>query len=223
MRGAVPQSVFVLVLATLMAACSTPPPGASVGAVSLFIAPGRPYSQEEVLAILQKAAVTDPAFDDRLARLNVAAPLADAITTIDGKPYGTVDVLADCNSLKCGLSIVGHPKDDPDRGSDRVDRWTASVLVDRGPATMFPALAELRGYPARFDSELDALVRALVPVDGLAFREGRWLLPPAVGFELRYEDAAGTRGIAVTVDPATKAVSGIRVYDPSADILYLLR
>jgi hypothetical protein len=211
-------------LAILLATCTvTPPAGASPRTSSVVIAPRRPYSPEQVLAILEKLAVTDPAFDDRLARLNIAAPLADAITTIDGKPYRTVDVHADCSSAKCGLSIVGHPMDDPETASNRVDRWRASVLLDRGPATMFPALAELRGYPARFDGELDALVRTVVPkerLDGLAFREGRWLLPPAVGFELRYEDAGGTRGVALTVDPATNAVRGIRDYDPSSDILY---
>jgi hypothetical protein len=220
------NSVFALLFAVLLAACGDTRPAAGSAAGSIVTAPGRPYSPEQVLAILQEVAVTDPAFDDRLARLNVAAPLADGITTIDGKPYGTVDVHADCNSVKCGLSIVGHRMDDPDRGSNRVDRWTASVLLDRGPATIFPALAELRGYPAHFDTELDALVRAGVPVarlDGLAFREGRWLLPPGAGFDVRYEDAAGTRGVAVTINPGTKAVIGVRDYDPGADILYSLR
>lgn len=220
------RPLAAMLIAAVLAGCvgaggSQP---SSPAAKELDTSPGRPYLADQVLVALRTAAESDPTFDARLARLEVAHPLAEGIITFDGRPYEQLELHADCNPVKCGITAVGHrAQDGMDDGSGRVDRWDASAAPDRGAATLFPALAVLRAYPASFDVELDRLVMAAVPHDrlaGLALREGRWLLPPASGFELRYEDPAHVRGVAVTFDPRNNLVTGIRDYDPMADVMY---
>jgi len=163
--------------------------------------PGRPFDADAIRAILDASRRPDPVPAEAYAPAVLAA-LAEAIWTIDGRPWQTADAGGTCGERTCHLELAGTRE-----GSLADDLWV--VEIDRATMAVEVVSTVLGAVPAELGRELDGLARDIVPGSTLgdAVLTGvRWLAPPDAGqFVLGYRTAGGSNGcgIDVTLDAAT--------------------
>lgn len=171
--------------------------------------PGRPFDAEAIRAILEASRRPDGVPSEALAS-GVLAALADAIWTIDGRPWQTADAGGTCGPQTCQLEIAGTRD-----GAAGDDLWV--VEIDRTSATARVTTAVLQAIPDDLETDLDRLARDLVPagaLDGAVPTGVRWLPPPDGGtFILSYRTAgsAGGCGLDVTLDAVAPEVVDVAV------------
>ncbi len=195
-----------------------PTPTLSVVATVAPSGHGRPYSANDMAAILRDAAARPSGFASELNTPQlldtIAGVLADDVYTYDGTPYQQVSVGATCDTppVRCDLFLSGVPgfTDDPHAQDGYI--WT-----------VYPATAQvimtshgLSGYPAALTAGLDALARSL-DVDGRYkdryLVQVAWeLAPPDDAYVLRYSNGLGEGDLVfwVTVDRTARRIVSIR-------------
>ncbi|HEX2756204.1 MAG TPA: hypothetical protein VHM48_12105 [Candidatus Limnocylindrales bacterium] len=172
--------------------------------------PGKPYTADDILAILRAAPAGDPA---EMRTPQIAAAIADRVWTFDGRPYQRLLVGGRCDGGMCEISAEGMPAfgatdDLADDWFWRMDLRTGLVSDNGEP--------RLRGFPPELVPELDALARSL-DTDGtfsaLPLIRVEWTVPPPVGaFVLRY--GTGTQEMDVNwfvkISTVDRAILSIR-------------
>jgi len=217
----------LVALAVLLAACSevapppsTPDPIATAGATPnetvtalptvegvALPDPGRPFDPATLLAAMRDSRRPGDV-PDELENDAVATALADAIWTVDGRPWTLVSASGSCGPRTCTLELSGAPE-----GAQGDDLWVFEVTPATG--SVQPQSTDLRSMPTDLLGRLDQLTRSLVApaiLDGLILTNVRWLPPPDDGnFVLSYRAGGeeGTCGADVTIDAVTaEVVSG---------------
>lgn len=173
-------------------------PSASPAAIALP-EPGRPYDAGALLAAMRDSR-RPGGVPDVLETDAVASAMADAVWTLDGRPWVTVAAGGSCGPETCTLELSGAAA-----GTEADDLWVFDV--DPGTGAVHVAGAELRSLPNGLAADLDGLVRSLVDpatLEGLIVTSVRWLPPPADGrFVLSYRsggEEGGSCGTDITVD-----------------------
>jgi hypothetical protein len=217
----------LVALAILLAACAdvappspTPDPTASASATpsQAATAPptgtgfelpqaGHPFDAGTLLAAMRESR-RPGGVPDELETDAIATALAEAIWTVDGRPWTLISAGGSCGPTTCMLEISG--------ASERAqgeDLWVFEVMPATGAVR--PQTTDLRSMPADLVGRLDQLTRSLVApamLDGLLLTNVRWLPPPDDGqFVLSYRSGGeeGSCGVDVTVDAfADDVVSG---------------
>ena len=174
-------------------ASRTAPPSTPQTAIVLP-EPGRPYDAGALLAAMRDSR-RPGGVPDELETEAVASALADAVWTLDGRPWATVVAGGSCGPGTCTLELSGAAP-----GTEADDVWVFDV--DPGTGAVRVASAELRSLPDGLASDLDRLIRSLIDptaLEGLTATSARWLPPPADGqFVLSYRsggeegDSCGT-------------------------------
>lgn len=161
--------------------------------------PGRPYDASALLAAMRDSR-RPGGVPDALETDAVASALADAIWTLDGRPWSTMAAGGSCGPETCTLEVSGAAA-----GAETDDLWVFDV--EPGTGAVRVASAELRSLPAGLAADLDGLVRSLVgpaALEGLFVTSTRWIPPPAEGrFVLSYRsggEEGGSCGTDLTVD-----------------------
>ncbi len=194
-----------------------PTPTLSVLATVAPSGHGRPYTADDMAAILRVAAARPSGFASEVGTpqllATLASVLADQVYSYDGTPYQRVVVGARCGvpPVQCDLDLQGVPAftDDPD-------------VWDSYSWTIYPATAQvimtshgLSGFPAALTASLDALAQSL-DIDGRykdRYLMGvQWeLAPPDDAYVLRYSNGLGEGDpvFLVTVDRAAKRIVSI--------------
>ena len=196
-----------------------PTPTLSVLATVAPSGHGRPYTADDMAAILRDAAARPSGLAAEVATpqllATLATVLADQVYSHDGNPYQRVTITARCDRppVRCELFLTGIPAftDDPHAQDGYI--WT----VDPVTAQVTMTSHGLSGYPAALTASLDALARSL-DVDGRYkdryLVQVAWeLAPPDDAYVLRYSNGLGEGDLVfwVTVDRATKRIVSIRV------------
>jgi len=160
--------------------------------------PGRPFDADALLAAMRDSR-RPGGVPDALETDAVASAVADAIWTLDGRPWATPVAGGSCGPETCTLELSGAAT-----GTEADDLWVFDV--DPGTGAVRVASAELRSLPAGLAADLDSLVRSLIDpaaLEGLMVTSARWLPPPADGqFVLSYRsggEEGGSCGTDVTV------------------------
>lgn len=186
--------------AATSAAADSPSP------VQAAASPGRPYGPEALLVAMADSR-RPGGVPDQLETDAVASALAEAIWTWDGAPWQTMSVGGSCAPGGCSLDVAGSPA-----GTAGVDLY--SFQIDPAGSVQLVA-ADLHGYPAELDPELDALARSGIDADrleGLQLLAAGWLPPPDDGrYRLAYRSGGeeGSPGLDVLVDLETGAVLSV--------------
>jgi hypothetical protein len=197
-------------LSVAVIACSQafPPPSGRIALPT----PGRPYTADAMLAVLEAAPA--PMIPRELRRAELAAALAEQIWTIDGRRHEAIEVFVTCEA-SCRLSVLAGP---PDRFAARdlydftVDRETLDVALQS---------SELWA-PTGLAAQLDAMAQAAAPeqLEGLFYERAAWLPPPEFGrFVLEYQKFVadgGTQTVHVLLD--TRLGQVIRIDDPTSRV-----
>ena len=205
-------SVGGALLATLLlaAACAvpapSPPPTGSGSPVPSRPAAARPYDTAAVLAAM--AASRRPGgVPEELETPAVAAQVADAVWTYDGRPYPTLVVGGSCGPSSCTLEVSGQPAD-----AAGADVYVFAVARPSGAVSL--TTSDLHGYPSGLDPTIERVARDGVPagaIGTLAYASASWQLPPRSGWFLaafRSGGEEGSPGLDVLVDlPARTVVS----------------
>jgi hypothetical protein len=172
--------------------------------------PGRPYDSGTLLAAMRDSR-RPGGVPDALETDAVASALAEAIWTLDGRPWSTMAAGGSCGPETCTLEVSGAAA-----GAEADDLWVFDV--EPGTGAIRVASAELRSLPAGLAADLDVLVRSLVEPDALEslfVTSARWLPPPAEGrFVLSYRsggEEGGSCGTDLTVDAVVPEI----VSDPA--------
>jgi hypothetical protein len=175
-------------------------PSATPATLALPV-PGRPYDASTVLAAMRDSR-RPGGVPDALETDAVASALADAIWTLDGRPWATVAAGGSCGPETCTLEVSGAGA-----GAEADDLWV--IDVEPGTSAVRVASAELRSLPAGLAADLDGLVRSLVDpaaLDGLFVTSVRWIPPPAEGrFVLSYR-SGGEEGSSCGTDLTVAAL-----------------
>ncbi len=195
-----------------------PTPTLSVLATVAPSGHGRPYSANDMAAILRDAAARPSGFAGALATpqllATLAGVLADQVYTYDGTPYQRVTITARCDAppVRCDLFLEGVPgfTDDPHAQDGYI--WTVY------PATAQVTMTShgLSGFPTALTASLDALAQSL---DVDARYKDRYLLgvqwelaPPDDAYVLRYGNGLGEGDLVflVTVDRTARRIVSIK-------------
>ena len=150
--------------------------------------PGRPFDAETLLEAMRDSR-RPGGVPDALETEAVAARLADAIWTVDGRPWATLSAGGSCGPEACTLEIGGAHA-----GAEGEDVWTFTVT----PATGSVALSSttLRSLPTQLVARLDDLARRLHPLPderSLLVGAAAWQPPPDDGrFVLSYRSGDET-------------------------------
>jgi hypothetical protein len=142
---------------------------------------------------------------DRIETTAVAAQLAAAIWTYDGRPYPSLVIGGSCGATSCTVEVSGQPL-----GAAGADLFNLSVAQPGGAVTL--AATDLHGYPSGLDARIEAVARAGVDADrlaGLVYRAASWQLPPRSGWfwaAFRSGGEEGSPGLDVLVDLPAHAV-----------------
>lgn len=218
-------------LAVLLAACAevapplpTPDPTPSASAAArqttspsataegfALPEPYRPFDAAALLAAMRDSR-RPGGVPDELETDAIATALAEAIWTVDGRPWTLLSAGGSCGPNTCTLEISGAAE-----GVQGDDLWVFEV----SPATeeVQPQSTDLRSMPTDLVGRLDELARSLVApaiLDHLILTNVRWLPPPDDGqFVLSYRSGGeeGSCGADVTID----AVAGDVVSGGSSD------
>jgi hypothetical protein len=184
------------------ASVSPAPPSTPSQEPTGLIDPGQPYSADDILDAMRSSRRPGGVPDD-LETEAIAASLADAVWTFDGRPYDALAIGGSCGPAGCSLDLVGTRA-----GSSGEDVW--SFAEAGGEVTV--VAAELGATPDGLASRLDALAHELVPagyLDGLLLTSTRWLPPPDTGaFVLAYRsgEEEGSCEIDIVLDAAERRV-----------------
>lgn len=179
---------------------------------SAFPEPARPYGAPDILAAMQ-ASRRPGGIPDQLQTAPIGDAIAGQVWTYDGTPWPAVTIGGSCGPETCTLDVSGTPS-----GAAGEDLYTFSITPADGTVELL--VADLHGYPAQLDEQLDAVAREGVDPDrlaGLSLVGARWLPPPADGqFVLSYRSGGeeGSPALDVTVDLPTRRV--LRVEPPGA-------
>jgi hypothetical protein len=215
-------------LATLLGGCvSTPPapsgsgPGTSATSAEATSSPApapsngyasaQPYTAAEILAAM-RASRRPGGVPDEVEVQAVAAAIADAIWTFDGRPWSTMSAGGSCGELTCTIEIVGT-----NAGSSGQDLWSFDVM--RSDWSVSVARRELGAVPDALRDDFDRLARTLVPngrLDGLVLGAVTWLGPTdANAFELAYRSGneESSCSIDVVLAPLDRAILDSRETD----------
>jgi hypothetical protein len=172
------------------------------------VSPGRPYDAQAVLAAM-RASARPGGVPDQLETDAVAAAVAEQLWTWDGRPYPLLQAGGACGPQACSLELAGAP-----RGAAGADLYVFSVLP--ASSTVRLEAADLHGYPARLDRQLDALVRRRLPaadLAGLALAAASWQPPPDETVMVAAYRSGGEEGapaVDVVVDLASEEVLELR-------------
>ena len=169
--------------------------------------PGRPFDAATLLAAMRDSR-RPGGVPDELETDAVATALAEAIWTVDGRPWTLVSASGSCGPSTCTLELSGAPD-----GAQGDDLWVFEVMPATG--SVQPNSTDLRSIPTDLVGSLDRLARSLEAgaiIDPLILTSARWLPPPDDGqFVLSYRSGGeeGSCGVDVTVDAvAADVVSG---------------
>jgi hypothetical protein len=144
---------------------------------------------------------------DQLETDAIAAALAAATWTFDGRPWTTMAVSGSCGPESCSVELAGGR---PESHGD--DVWIFEVQPADASVTV--TVAELRGLPNDLVPGLDELARSLLPastLDGLLLTSARWLAPPDDGaFVLAYrgDGEEGSCVVDLTLDAVAPRIIG---------------
>jgi hypothetical protein len=165
--------------------------------------PGRPFDAATLLAAMRES--TRPGgVPDEIETDVIAAALADAIWTFDGRPWTTTAASGSCGPDTCTLEVAGARTD-----MTGDDLWVFSVTPTTGSVEVVSA--EMRSLPDEVAVVVDQLVRALDAdgsLSGMIPTSLKWLSPPDDGtFVASYRSGGeeGSCGVDVTLD-ANEAV-----------------
>jgi hypothetical protein len=214
-------------LAILLAACAdvaapspTPDPTASASARPSHAATpsptrtgielpqaGHPFDAGMLLGAMRESR-RPGGVPDELETDAIASALAEAIWTLDGRPWALISAGGSCGPSTCTLEISGAAA-----GAQGDDLWIFEIAPGTGDVHLLST--ELRSLPTELVDRLDTLTRTLVAgavLDNLLLTNVRWLPPPDDGqFVLSYRSGGeeGSCGVEVTVDAlAGDVVSG---------------
>lgn len=145
--------------------------------------PGRPYDAASVLEAMRDSR-RPGGVPAELQTDAIAAEVAAAIWTIDGRPWERISAGGSCAADRCVLEVAGAHD-----GADGEDLWVFEV-VPSGAEVRVDSVT-LRSLPASLANEIDAAVRDAHPAPderGLVLTAVRWGPPPADAalFELSY-------------------------------------
>ncbi|MEO8247548.1 MAG: hypothetical protein ABI622_10565 [Chloroflexota bacterium] len=191
-------AVALVALAGMTAACPGPDPPPSTSPAIPLPTTGRPYDAQQVLAAMRESR-RPGGVPDQLETGSVAAELATAIWTYDGRPYPSLMVSGSCGPERCALEVSGAPA-----GAAGADLYAFNVVPATGAVELLAA--DLHGYPGGVDTILDRVARdALQPemLNGLGLTAATWLLPPRIGFfraAYRSGGEEGSPGLDVLID-----------------------
>jgi hypothetical protein len=135
--------------------------------------PGAPYDIDAILDLMASSR-RPGGVPEVLHNRQVAASIAHAAWTWDGRPWDTVSVSAACGPERCSLELAGASN-----GGAGTDLYSFSVEPDARRVELIAT--DLHGYPAELEAQLDAAARAALDperLDGLALVGARWLPPP---------------------------------------------
>lgn len=159
---------------------------------------GRPFDAATLLAAMRES--TRPGgVPDEIETDAIAAALADAIWTFDGRPWTTTAASGSCGPETCTLEVAGARRD-----MTGDDLWVFSVTPTTGSVEVFSA--EVRSLPDEAAVVVDQLVRALDAdgsLSGMIPTSLKWLPPPDDGtFVASYRSGGeeGSCGVDVTLD-----------------------
>lgn len=169
--------------------------------------PGRPFDAATLLAAMRDSR-RPGGVPDELETDAIATALADAIWTVDGRPWTLVSASGSCAPSTCTLELSGAPE-----GALSDDLWVFEVTPASG--SVQPQGTDLRSIPTDLVGSLDRLARssaARAIIDPLILTNARWLPPPDDGqFVLSYRSGGeeGSCGVDLTIDAiAADVVSG---------------
>jgi hypothetical protein len=179
-------------------------PGTATPATTTGPTAARPYDAADVLAAMASSR-RPGGIPQQLQTMPIAVGIASQVWTYDGAPWPAITTGGSCGPQTCTLDVSGIPDD----GAGE-DLYTFSITP--ADATVELLVADLHGYPAALEGELDAIARAGVDPDRLAGLDlvgARWLAPPRDGqFVLSYRSGGeeGSPALDVTVDQRTRRV-----------------
>ena len=168
--------------------------------------PDRPFDASTLLTAMRDSR-RPGGVPDQLETDAIAAALAAATWTFDGRPWTTMAVSGSCGPEACSVELGGGR---PNSHGD--DVWVFDVRPT--DATIAVTMAELRALPNELVPRLDELARSLLPAttfDGLTLTSARWLPPPDDGeFLLAYrgDDEEGSCALDLRLDAVTPGIVG---------------
>lgn len=167
----------------------------------------RPYDAAAVLDAM--AASRRPGgVPDELETPGVAAVLASAVWTFDGRPYPSLVIGGSCGPSSCTLEVSGQPA-----GAAGSDLYV--FAVSRPANAVSRTTNDLHGYPSGLDAAIESVARAGVPaaeIGQLAYATASWQVPPRNGWfvaAFRSGGEEGSPGLDVLVDLPARRVMGI--------------
>jgi hypothetical protein len=160
---------------------------------------GRPFDAETLLRAMRESRRPD-GVPDALETEDVAARLAEAIWTVDGRPWATLSAGGSCGPESCTLEVGGAHT-----GAEGEDVWTFTVIPATGSVER--SSATLRSLPTALVTRLDDVARGLHPLPderGLLLGAAAWQPPPDDGrFVLSYRSGDETGcALELTIDLA---------------------
>jgi len=168
---------------------------------------GRPFDAATLLAAMRDSR-RPGGVPDELETDAVATALAEAIWTVDGRPWSKVAASGSCGPSTCTVELSGAPE-----GAQGDDLWVFDATPETG--SVQPQSTDLRSIPTDLVDSLDRFARSSVArgiIDPLILTNVRWLPPPDDGqFVLSYRSGGeeGSCGVDLTVDAvAADVVSG---------------
>jgi len=168
--------------------------------------PDRPFDATTILTAMRDSR-RPGGVPDQLETDAIAAALAAATWTFDGRPWTTMAVSGSCGPESCSVELAGGR---PESHGD--DVWIFEVRPADASVTV--TVAELRGLPNDLVPGLDELARSLLPastLDGLLLTSARWLAPPDDGaFVLAYrgDGEEGSCVVDLTLDAVAPRIIG---------------
>ena len=215
MRRRSGTSLVAGLLATLLvvAGCAEPAPtppatGSDDSAAPSRPGAARPYDADAVLSAMAQSR-RPGGVPDELETAAVAAQLANAIWTYDGRPYPTLVVGGSCGPSSCTLEVSGHPA-----GAAGADLYVFAVTRLAGAVSL--TTSDLHGYPSGLDASIQEVARNGVAADdigSLAYAAASWQLPPRSGWfwaAFRSGGEEGSPGLDVLVDLPARSVMETR-------------
>ena len=159
--------------------------------------PGRPFDAATLLAAMRDSR-RPGGVPDELETDAIAAALADAIWTFDGRPWTTTAASGSCGPERCTLEVAGARTD-----MTGDDLWVFSVTPATGSVEVVSA--ELRSLPDEVVVVVDQLVRALDAdgsLTGMVPTSLKWLPPDGETFVASYRSGGeeGSCGADVALD-----------------------
>lgn len=152
---------------------SPAPPSAVPSHAEPLVDPGQPFDAAAILDAMRASRRPD-GVPEALQDEGIARAVADAIWTVDGRPWRTISIGGSCGPQRCTLEVAGAG---PDAAGD--DAWAFAVEPATGAVEL--VAADLHALPASRVEELDAMARRADRsglLDGLVLGSARWLPPP---------------------------------------------